>query len=408
VTPRLLLLVPTSTYRARAFVRAARRLSVDLSLASEVPSALAELHPVDLPSFDFSQPDAVTAFIESFAADHPIDAVVAVDDQATMAAAMIATALGLRGNRPDAVYATLNKYRTRLATEAAGVASPRYRLIHVDDDPRAVAGTLDYPVVIKPLMMAASRGVIRADDPGAFADAFVRVGAIVTAQSTDAEARSHVLVEEYIPGWEVAVEGMVHDGAVDIVAVFDKPDPLEGPYFPETIYTTPSRLSAPELDAVAAVTRDAVTALGIRHGPIHAELRGEGARAVLIEIAARSIGGLCSKVVRFHDGRSLEDIILLQALGAIDHPPPREDAAAGVMMLQAPAHGLLERVDGTEDAAAVDGVEEVIISAHPGRELSPLPEGFLYLGFIFARGDTPESVEASLRTAHARLDVVMR
>jgi biotin carboxylase len=407
VTPRLLLLVPTSTYRARAFVRSAQRLDVDLSLASEVPSALAELHPVDLPSFDFSRPEAVTGFIESFAATHSIDAVVAVDDQATVAAAMIATALGLRGNHPDTIYATLNKYRTRLATQAAGVPSPNYRLVAVDGDPRAIAGALDYPVVLKPLMMAASRGVIRADDPVEFADAFARVRAIVSAQG-DAEARSHVLVEEYIPGWEVAVEGMVHEGAVDIVAVFDKPDPLEGPYFPETIYTTPSRLPAADLDAIASVTRDAVTALGIRHGPIHAELRGGHGRAVVIEIAARSIGGLCSKVVRFHDGRSLEDIILLQALGAIDHPPPREERAAGVMMLQAPTRGLFERVDGTEAAGALTGVEEVIISAHPGRKLSPLPEGFLYLGFIFARGDTPEAVEASLRAAHSRLEVVIR
>lgn len=411
MNPRLLLLVPTRTYRAEAFVRAAKRLpGVDLSIASEVPSALSHLHPVELPSFDFSDPVAVARFVETFAAEHPIDAVVGVDDQATLAAAAISDALGIPGNPPGAAYATLNKYRTRLALESAGVPSPRFRRVAINDDPARVAQELDYPVVVKPLMMAASRGVIRADDPAGFVDAFARVAAVAadTTVAGDAESRGHVLVEEYLPGWEVAVEGMVTDGRLEIAAIFDKPDPLEGPYFPETLYTTPTRLGEADRLALERTTRDAVEALGLTHGPIHAELRGGGGEARVIEVAARSIGGLCSRVLRFSGGHSLEDVILAHALGAIDRLPPLEAGASGVMMMQAPYRGIFESVEGLEAARAVGGVEEVIISAHPGRALEPLPEGFLYLGFIFARAESAEQVEDILREAYGRLQVLMR
>jgi biotin carboxylase len=409
VVPRLLLLVPTSTYRAEAFVRAAKRLPVELSIASEVPSALSHLHPVELPSFDFTDPAAIAAFIATFAADHPIDAVVAVDDQATLAAAMIAESLGIPGHSRDAAYAALNKHRTRVLLEQHHVPSPRYRLVAVDADAERVAGELDYPVVVKPLMMAASRGVIRADTAPQFAAVFDRVAAIVAdpAAPGDDFARAHVLVEEYVPGWEVAVEGLVTGGELEIMAMFDKPDPLEGPYFPETIYTTPTRLDGADRAAIEAAARAAVSALGLDHGPIHAELRGGGGAAYVIEVAARSIGGLCSRVLRFTGGRSLEDVILAHALGFLERAPERERDAAGVMMLQAPSRGTLESVEGVESARRVAGVDEVIISAHPGRELLPLPEGFLYLGFIFARAQTPDRVEAALREATARLRIIM-
>jgi biotin carboxylase len=257
--------------------------------------------------------------------------------------------------------------------------------------------------------MAASRGVIRADDKAAFVTAFQRIAPIVGGPDApgDPQARAHVLVEEYVPGWEVAVEGILTDGRLDVIAVFDKPDPLEGPYFPETIYTTPSRLDTAALDAVVASTREVVAALGLRHGPIHAELRGEAGAARVIEIAARSIGGMCSKVLRFGDGSTLEGVILRHALGFVATPPAREADAAGVMMLQAPATGRFESIEGVEDARCVEGIDEIIVSATPGRELAPLPEGFLYLGFLFARASTPQEVERALREAIGRIDVVL-
>jgi len=200
---------------------------------------------------------------------------------------------------------------------------------------------------------------------------------------------------------------MLTGGRLDVVAIFDKPDPLDGPYFPETIYTTPSRLSVDDQRRVTEMTQRCVDALGLIHGPIHAELRDDGTDVHLIEIAARSIGGLCSKVVRFDDGSGLEDVILRHALGAIDAVPPREAQAAGVMMMQAPRPGRFVRADGVDAARAVSGVDEVIVSVAPGRELLPLPDGFLYVGFIFARADTPAAVEHALRESFAALDIVI-
>jgi biotin carboxylase len=406
--PRLLLLCPTRTYRAEAFVAAARRLPVDLSIASEEPSALSHLHPESLPAFDFADLEASVSFVREFVRSHPIHAVVAVDDQATLAAAAIGQALGLATNAPDAVYAASNKFRMRERLRAAGVPGPPFRRVPLDADATAVARELEYPVVVKPLMMAASRGVIRADDPASFVAAFSRVARIVTAAgATDEEAGSYLLVEGYVPGWEVAVEGLLLDGRLHALAVFDKPDPLEGPYFPETLYVTPSRLGETERRAVLETTVRTVEALGLRHGPVHVELRGDGARATIIEIAARSIGGLCSRVLRFEGGVALEDLILRHALGLVARVPSPETASSGVMMMQAPASGVFREALGLEAARAVAGVDEVIISAHPGRRVDALPEGFLYLGFIFARGDTPQEVEDALRSSFQRIELVM-
>jgi biotin carboxylase len=406
---RLLLLVPTSTYRAEAFVRAARRLPVDLSVASEEPSALSHLLPVTLPAFDFADTARAAATMGAFAERHPIDAVVAVDDQATMAAAAIARELGLRHNDPDAVYATRNKFRMRERLARAGLPTPAHHLVRVDADARAVARELRFPVVVKPLMLAASRGVVRADDPESFAEAVARAADAANAPEAprDAEARAHVLVESFIPGWEVAVEGLLTGGRLHVMAIFDKPDPLDGPTFPETLYVTPSRFDAATQARIVAATEAAARAIGLTHGPIHAELRGDGESVHLIEIAARSIGGLCSKVLRFEGDLSLEDVILRHALGYVHAPPPLATPAAGVIMLHAPRAGRFERMDGTEAARAVDGVDEVVVSAHPGSRVEPLPAGFLYLGFIFASGDDAGGVEQALREATARVEIVI-
>jgi hypothetical protein len=214
-------------------------------------------------------------------------------------------------------------------------------------------------------------------------------------------------VESFVPGFEVAVEGLLRSGELEILAVFDKPDPLDGPYFEETLLVTPSRLPRDALTAVARETRAATAALGLAEGPVHAELRVTGGRARVLEVAARSIGGLCSRALRFAAGSSLEDIILRHALGLPLDDLRREAAAAGVMMLPIPGSGILERVDGVDDARAVPGVGEVAITIAPGRPLTPLPEGDRYLGFILARADKPEEVEAALRAAHACLTVVL-
>jgi biotin carboxylase len=406
--PRLLLLVPTSTYRAEAFVRAAHKLPVELSVASETPSSLSHLDPVRLPAFDFAHPQEASRQARDFAAAHPVDAVVAVDDQATLAAAVISEALGLPQNPAAAVRAALNKYLARGRMADAGLAVPAFRLVPVAAPESALPG-LEFPAVVKPLAMAASRGVVRVDDAAAFVAACRRLGPMVAAGSPsyDALARGHLLVESYVPGWEVAVEGLVTDGEVRVLAIFDKPDPLEGPLFPETMYVTPSRHARDVQDEIVTTTERAVGALGLRHGPVHVELRGDGRRVVPIEVHARSIGGLCSRVLRFADGRTLEDVILQHALGILGTQPPLADRAAGVWMMQSSVRGRFVEMRGVSAAAEVPGIEEIVVSARPGQDVQPLPEGFLYVGFIFARADTPDAVERALRAAFARLEPVV-
>jgi len=408
VRPRLLLLVPTSTYRAEAFIRAAKKLPVELSIASETPSSLSHLHPETLPAFDFSNPARAAYFARVFAADTPVDAVVAVDDRATLAAAVVAEALDLPHNSPDAVRASLNKYLGRRRMQAAGIPVPGFRLVPVAN-PESVLSEISFPAVLKPLAMAASRGVVRVDGRDAFLEACRHLRPMVAAESPpyDPIAREHLLVEDYVPGWEVSVEGLVTDGLLHVMAIFDKPDPLQGPYFPETMYVTPSR-HGPETQArIIGMTQRAVAAVGLRHGPVHVELRGDGERVVPIEVHARSIGGMCSKVLRFGDGRTLEDVILQQALGILGAMPAPPSRAAGVWMLQSPERGYFVSMRGLSAASNIPGIEEIIVAARPGQFVEPLPEGFLYLAFIFARADDPAGVEGALRLAHARLEPVI-
>ncbi|MGH7276737.1 MAG: ATP-grasp domain-containing protein [Candidatus Rokuibacteriota bacterium] len=404
---RVLLLLPTTTYRTQAFIDAARALGVEIVCASERPSTLEAQSPDSLITLDFTDPDGAAERVVRFAERRPVHAVIAVDDLTTVVAASVARRLGLKANSPAAAGAARDKHEMRECLSAAGVPVPRFRLVRTRDDPAALAPTVDYPCVLKPLTLSASRGVIRADDAQGFVGAFRRIAALLARDdvSVSGKAAAHLLVEEFVPGREVALEGLLAGGTLSVLAIFDKPDPLDGPYFEETIYVTPSRLGEDAQRRIAAVTRDACTALGLTEGPIHAELRVNERGPFILEVAARSIGGLCSRTLRFGTGMSLEELILRQALGWPIASLKRERRAAGVMMLPIPRAGRLRAVRGQEGALAVPGVEEVAITAYPGQELVPLPEGWQYLGFVFARADTPEAVERALRDAHARLDV---
>jgi biotin carboxylase len=307
------------------------------------------------------------------------------------------------------VAAARNKFALRQALARAGVRCPGYRLLTLADDPAAAAAGVRYPCVLKPTILAASRGVIRADAPAEFVGAFRRIEAILRTDEVAGlgEGADQVLVEDFVPGVEVALEGLLVGGRLHVLALFDKPDPLDGPFFEETLYVTPSRLPAPVQEAIAEEARAAMRALGLDEGPVHAELRVNPAGPWLIELAPRSIGGLCSRTLRFGTGLTLEAIILSHALGRDLGALERERRAAGVMMIPIPGAGVLGEVGGQAEAEAVAGIEAVTITAHRGQELVPLPEGSRYLGFIFARGDTPQAVEASLREAHSRLRVAI-
>jgi biotin carboxylase len=299
------------------------------------------------------------------------------------------------------VAATRDKAAMRRAFQEAGIPQPGFRVLRPGDD----AGAVHLPAVLKPVALSASRGVIRADGPAAARAAEARIRSILADAGEDPDGP--ILAETYEPGVEVAVEALLRGGELEVLAVFDKPDPLEGPYFEETIYVTPSRLPADHVQLVEETAAAAARALGLREGPVHAELRLDGDRVRMLELAARSIGGLCSRALRFGAGISLEEVILRHALGLPLGDHARERGASGVMMLPIRRAGTLREVRGVGAARAVPGVSDVRITIAPGRPVVPLPEGDRYLGFAFARAETPAEVEAALRAAHAALDVVL-
>ncbi len=402
--PRIFFLTTVRSYRLEAFRAAAARLGVEVACGVDLPEGLADQWPDALP-LSFGDAAGSTRRIVDYAVENPLRAIMAVDDSGSLLAASAAAALGLPHNDPAAAEAARDKSLMRRRLQQGGVAVPWFREYSTADDPARVAAEAPYPCVVKPVNLNGSRGVIRADSPDELMAAIKRLTRMLTADSP--KPRPY-LVESYIPGVEVALEGMLDFGELTVLALFDKPDPLEGPYFEETIYVTPSRLPAAAQEAIRATTAAAARALGLVSGPVHAELRVNvekdgSAAATILELAGRSIGGLCSRVLRFGVDASLEELIVRQAAGMPLGSTARADRAAGVMMIPIPQAGLLRGVSGVEDAAAVPLVDSVEITAALNYPLVPLPEGDSYLGFIFARGETPEAVEAALRRAHACL-----
>jgi biotin carboxylase len=403
---RVLLLMSPATYRAGAFLSAAESVGLEVVRGVDLPRALADQWHVPL-GVDFADPEGAARDIVDFARITPLDAILSVDDSASLIAALASAALGLPHNAPEAALAARDKGVMRERLVVGGAPCPIFRHFRVADDPAWVAGKVQYPCVVKPLRLSGSRGVIRADDPESFMAAFDRVRRLLAAEG-DVRGMDEVLVEDFIPGVEVALEGLLTRGDLRVLALFDKPDPLDGPFFEETIYVTPSRLDVAVQEAIAEATRKAVAALGLREGPIHAELRVNERGPWLLEVAGRSIGGLCSSVLRFGTDVCLEELILRHAVGLELPSLEREQRAAGVMMIPIPHAGILRDYGGLEEARAVPGVEGVEITAKRHYPLVPLPEGASYLGFIFAHGDTPAEVEAALREAHRRLSFDIR
>jgi formate-dependent phosphoribosylglycinamide formyltransferase (GAR transformylase) len=403
---RVLVIATTTGYQIRSFGEAAERLGVRLVFASD------RCDQLDDPWWDhaipirFHSPDESTAAIGAAFPGKPPDGVLAVGDRPAVLAARVAHALGLPGNPPDAAARSHNKLATRRAMRDARLAVPFFEPVPIDADADRVAARVPYPAVVKPLALSGSRGVMRANNPAEFVEAFRRLRRLL--QSPDVrmerdEAHDVAIIESFVPGREFAVEGLLDRGQLRILAIFDKPDPLEGPFFEETIYVTPSRAPLEDQQRIEAAVVGAVRALGLRHGPIHAECRVDGASVYVLEVAARPIGGLCSKALRFTPDASLEEVLLRHALGEDVSRFEREAPASGVMMIPIPQRGVYRAVEGLDEARAVSRVTEIQITAKPDAALVPLPEGKSYLGFIFARAEQPAQVEEALRDAHARL-----
>jgi biotin carboxylase len=405
---RLLLFAATTGYQIRVFADAARRLDVDLTLATD------RCHVLEDPWGDRAipvrfgnAPESLLACLGEFG-DRRFDAIAAVGDAPAVLAADVASAWGIPFHPPAAVRACHDKYLARQLFQAAGLPVPLFFRVRLGEGPDATARRATYPCVLKPLGLSASRGVIRANSPGEFQAAFARIKKLLERNPDirmAGEAHSQYLqVEAYIPGFEFAVEGIVTHGTPRVLAIFDKPDPLEGPFFEETIYVTPSRESGAAQQSMCDAVDRAVRALGLYHGPFHAELRVNEGGVWMLEVAARPIGGLCSKALRFGAGIPLEELVLRHAIGEDIAALLPVNAASGVMMIPIPRGGVYEDVAGLDEARAVEGVDDVIVTAKAGQMLAPLPEGASYLGFIFARGSHPAEVERALRQAHAKLD----
>lgn len=418
---RVLLLSHTTGYQLRAFNDAAEALGIELVFATD------RCHSLDDPWQDravavrFHDLDASVQAIVDRARQKPVAGVIAVGDRPVILAAHAAAALGIAWHSVAGAIASTDKCRARALMAAAALPSPQFSLLAASASPlAALASPFAYPVVLKPLGLSGSRGVIRADDPRQFDAAVRRIRALLARPQIRA-ARSgredEILVEEYIPGREYALEGVLTNGALRVLAIFDKPDPLEGPFFEETLYVTPSRLPSAAQGQIVDHVQRASVALGLSHGPVHAECRvTPGGEIYVLEIAARPIGGLCSRVLTFRGEPAapkrgavaareggLEDVLLRHAVGGAIAGWTREAEAAAVMMIPIPARGLYKGVRGQEQARAVPGVTGVQITAKVGQLLEPLPEAGSYLGFIFARGVTPAAAETSARAAHQAL-----
>jgi biotin carboxylase len=407
-TKRILLLSTTTGYQLRSFDEAAGKLGFELVFATD------RCHQLDDPWRDravavrFHEESASLETLAREAEGKPFNGIIAVGDRPTQLAARAARRLGLAGHPPEAAAAAANKRDARVRFSAAGLAVPWHLTlpVHGDEERHAIDRRIEYPCVLKPLGLSGSRGVIRADTPQEFAAAFARIRALlerVDVRAARTNLEDVVLVEEFIPGREVAVEGVLTNGELQVFTIFDKPDPLDGPFFEETIYVTPSSLDAAVQERVTVAVAEAADALGLYHGPIHAECRMDGDVVFVLEIAARPIGGLCSRVLRFDGGSALEEILLRHAVGEDVSQRRGEAGGAAVMMIPIPKRGMLKRTDGEDLARAVPHIEDVIITAKPDQLLEPLPEAGSYLGFIFARAATAKAAETAVRDAHRRL-----
>lgn len=401
----MLLVAPSGSYRVAAYTAAAASLGMDILVVSDSEHSLVPAIARGV-TVDFDAPEAALAQILAATGGIKIACVLATDDSCVTLASRLAEQLGLPQNSPTAAANAQRKDLGRMALRRAGCRHPDFEVISIESaDPARLQ--VPFPVVIKPLGLAASRGVIRVDDADAFRAAIPRVASILDAAGVDGFKRDHLLVEAYIDGPEFALEGFMIEGELQLLALFEKPEPLEGPYFEETYYLTPPRTDTATTRALLDEVANCAAAYGLSHGPIHAEIRLGADGPVLVELAARTIGGQCGQLIEFSLQHKLEEIVISGMCGRL---PPREDRgeAAGVLMIPIPAAGILSRVEGVTDAMQVKHVRDVEIHVNPGYELKPLPEGASYLGFIFAQGPDFDTTYAALRQAHAKLRFVTR
>ncbi|MCK4742340.1 MAG: ATP-grasp domain-containing protein [Sulfuriflexus sp.] len=404
ISPRLLIIAPHSSYRIAPYLQAAESLGVDVTIASAGEHSLISVINKGL-HINFAEPEQALAGIIKAAEKTPFAGILGTDDMSVALAANAAKALGLTHNPPEAALLARRKDTARTCLQKNNVLVPAHRRIELAEPITSQLAALEYPCVLKPLAMSGSRGVIRVDDLESAQHAIARIITILREVEEPEEAAA-VLAETFIAGYEVAYEGLLSNGELNTLALFDKPDPLNGPYFEESYYISPSRLSDDVQKEITDTVAAACQAYGLRQGPVHAELRIDANnKAWVMEIAARTIGGECARLVELATGQKLEKLVLADLLN-LPLPSIKFKGGAGVLMIPIPRAGILRRIEGITAARSVKGIEEVVISVRDGHELVPLPEGSSYLGFIYAITNSAAEAESALREAHRHLNIV--
>ena len=399
---RLLILLPTTSYRVKDFLKAANKLGVEVTIGSNEQNVLNAFQPKQTLRIDFKELKSSVQAIQDYHKKYTIISILGVDEETSLVAAKAAEELNLPHNSFESVKTTSDKFLFRKKLKECDLLTPNFLCLNPDTEAKTFSTKVDYPCVLKPVKRSGSQGVIRANN----AAEFLSSHQIISSLAPDED----IIVEDFLPGQEVALEGVLIEGKLTTLAIFDKPDPLDGPYFEETLYVTPSRHPTSVQDELRALVQQAASSIGLKEGPIHAEMRlRHNERFVndrgpwLIELAARSIGGLCSRSLNFDGNRSLEELIIAHSLNQPLGNTERENCASGVMMIPIPKTGNLTSIGGELEARATKHVIDLQITMKIGQKLFALPKGNEYLGFIFAKASTPEEVEATLRQAHSKL-----
>ncbi len=411
---RILLIAPHGSYRTFAFLNAAKQKGIDVLIASEGEHSVVSAYSEGL-HIKFDEPELAIQKMIAEASVRPFDAIIGTDDSTTELASKVSKALGLAHNNPESVQIAKRKDLARHCLLQAGVKIPKFCIVDLSLDILEQTTKVNFPVVVKPIGLSGSLGVIRANNTNELISVCARIEKIILRdKNLTSENYQYLIIEEFILGDEIAIEGILVNKEFKLLSIFDKPDPLNGPYFEETYYITPSKLDFEQQAELIKTLQSACVAYGLEEGPIHAECRINDDGIWVIEVAARTIGGLCGRLLTFGIGMSLEELVLAHAIGEVissldiaSVDTHLDDNASGVLMIPIPRHGILKRVEGLLVAQKIPLIDDISIQIQEGYEVTPLPESSSYLGFIFASGGTTAQVEQALRDAHNSLKIII-
>ena len=406
----VILIIPSASYRTGPFMNAIKKLDLKVLVISDKSQVFSGKYPDNLIIINFNHWKDKSVEISKWAKNNGLKAVIGVDEESIVLAANLSNFLNVDHNSIESVLLTKNKYLMRTELKKTGLCSPWFKIFSIYESSNKIINEISFPCVIKPTFLSGSRGVMRVNTKKELSEGIKTLNELLSLDELRKRAgkqSDYIMIEEYIPGKEVAIEGIVSEGKLTMLAIFDKPELLEGPTFEETIIVTPSVLTKKIQYSLLETLQIVVKALGIVKGPVHAEARINKNGNYILECASRSIGGLCSKVLEFQGGISLEELILRAYLGRNIEKSKLIGNARGVMMMPTEKKGILKEIGGVKDALVVNGVTDLQITVKPGEKLQPLPKGDRYLGFIFAEGNNQEFVINALKNAWSKIEIVL-